>query len=133
MGALAFAAGWSYMASYYAAFGLNPMELEFSAPAVCVFALHMLGNSVWPVLVLVLVLGALAVAHKRLRLGGTATAVSMMILLTSVVAAGTWRGRTVAREDMFETSARLADVGFCSTNKDLETRCLSDGTKRCEM
>ena len=133
MGALSFAAGWSYMASYYAMFGLNPMELEFSVPATCVFALHMLGNSVWPAPVLVVFLTAMAFLHNRLRLSGTWTAVFMMALLASVVAAGTWRGRAVAREDMFETSPRLPSVGFSTKTKDLEPRCLGEGTTDCKL
>src|ERR1043166_3479811 len=48
MGVLAVTAGWSYMAAYYMAFGLNPMELDFSVQATAAFALNMLVKSAWP-------------------------------------------------------------------------------------
>jgi hypothetical protein len=45
---LTFVAGWSYLASYYRTFGLNPIELDIPIPVVATMALHMLYDSVWP-------------------------------------------------------------------------------------
>jgi len=40
--ALTFVGGWSYLASYYKTFGLNPLELEISIPVVSTIAVYVL-------------------------------------------------------------------------------------------
>lgn len=48
---LSFAGGWSFMASYYQAFGISPYELDLSVPATSAFSIHMLLSSFWPLLI----------------------------------------------------------------------------------
>jgi hypothetical protein len=131
--ALAFVAGWSYMASYYTAFGLNPLELDFSVASTSAFAVHVLRNAVWPLALLAVVFVVL-----NLKLGKARRLVAglgVFVLLFSVTFAGSDRGRALAREDMFDTSPRLPTVSFVAktTPKEDDPSCLRDGTMDCKL
>ena len=52
-----------------------------------------------------------------------------------VALAGSERGRKLAKEDIFDTSPRLPNVGFVSKAKakDGDPSCLTDGTMDCKL
>lgn len=132
--ALAFVAGWSYTAAYYTTFGLNPFELDFSIPATSAFAVHMLGKSGWPLIVAGLVFASIVFLYSKFGPARRVwTGVSTVILLFAVAAAGSWRGRALAKEDMFDTSPRLCNVGFNSKLKAQDPDCLAEGTMDCKL
>jgi hypothetical protein len=132
--ALAFIAGWSYTASYYTTFGLNPFELDFSVPATSTFAVHMLGKSVWPLVLAVVILGSVVFVYSKAgSLRRLWTGASIAVLLFAVAIAGSCRGRALAIEDMFDTSPRLPNVGFVSKSKAAEPDCLGQGTMDCKL
>ncbi len=131
--ALAFVAGWSYMASYYTAFGLNPLELDFSVASTSAFAVHVLRNAVWPLVLLAMVFVVLSLKLGTLR--RPVAGLGVFALLFSVTYAGSERGRDLAKEDMFDTSPRLPTVGFVAKTppKDDDPGCLRDGTMDCKL
>jgi len=131
--AVAFLTGWSYMASYYTTFGLNPLELDFSVPATAAFALHAFRNSGWPLAVFAVPFILFPFSKKLAPMLRSLAAGCIGVLLLLLAAAGSRRGRDLAREDMFETSPRLPTVGFVSKNKVDEPSCLSDGTMDCKL
>src|SRR5262245_12113851 len=61
---VAFVAGWSFMAAYYSAFGINPLELDFSVAVTATFAVHMVKNSGWLLAIASLVLVLPTVSRK---------------------------------------------------------------------
>jgi hypothetical protein len=130
---LGFSAGWSYMASYYNAFGLNPMELDFSVAATCVFAAHMIGNAGWWFSIVAVGIAALMFILRRVKASATWTAGGIAFLLIVAMVVGTVRGRAVAREDMFETSRRLPTVSFATKSRPSEPSCVANGTADCKL
>jgi hypothetical protein len=134
LAAVLFVGGWSYMAAYYLAFGLNPFELDFSVPAISAFSIHMLRNAVWPLPAASVLLIVLLFWYKRLR-GDRHTWVALCLaaLLLTFATAGTLRGRALARQDMLETSSSLPNVGFVAKLKGLEPDCLGEGTMDCKL
>ena len=111
----AFIVGWSYLATYYHTFGLNPLELDLPLPVVCTTAVYVLDSSVW----LLFVIGALSCGWiffgqhlKRLPRG--AIAVSLAFLLFAVSLASASLGRRHANGDMLIDSSELPDVAFSS-------------------
>ena len=131
--ALAFVAGWSYMASYYTAFGLNPLELDFSVPATAAFALHVLRTSGWQMGLFAVPFLLYPFSRWLGAMFRIACAVCVGGLLFWVAWVGSERGRVLAKEDMLETSPRLPDVGFTAKTKASEPSCLSDGTVDCKL
>jgi hypothetical protein len=131
---LSFIGGWSYMASYYMSFGVNPFELDVSVPFAAAFAVHMLLNSMWPLLLAGILFAAIALLYPRLAARRRAWAgLAVAIVLFAVAIAGSLRGRQLAREDMFDTSPRLPSVGFVSKSKVTEPKCLTEGTEDCKL
>jgi hypothetical protein len=114
---LTFVSGWSYLASYYKTFGLNPIELDVSVPVVTTIALHMLFDSVWPVLIAAVLLAVIAAARRFpwWHVNQRGLILSVLIVI-SFCAAGTglFRGRAEAGTDMLEESATLPLVAFSS-------------------
>jgi hypothetical protein len=53
---LGFIAGWFHLSSYYSAFGLNPLELDFSVTMISAFAVEVLCQSPIPLIVLLVAL-----------------------------------------------------------------------------
>ena len=132
--ALSFVGGWSFMASYYLSFGVNPSELDFSVPATSAFAVHMLRSSGWPLLLTAILFSGLAFFYGKLGTARRAWAgVCIAILLFAVATAGSLRGRGLAAEDMFDTSPRLPNVGFVSKAATQEPDCLVRGTTDCKL
>jgi hypothetical protein len=118
--ALTFVTGWSYLASYYKTFGLNPIELDVPVPVVATVALHMLYGWVWPLPVMAVVLALLAIFGHRLmgsqnrQRGWVVTA--LILVLFSSGAAALFRGRQMADSDIYEESANLPLVAFSSNS-----------------
>ena len=115
---ITFVAGWSYLASYYKTFGLNPVELDIPVPVVSTIALHMLYDAVWPLPLLALLLAAFAViAHRVVRgnQGWGGWVVAALILSVFLFAsAALFRGRHNANIDMLVESPNLPYVAFAS-------------------
>jgi hypothetical protein len=119
--ALTFLAGWSYLASYYKTFGLNPIELDVPVPVVSTIALHMLYDSVWPLPVLAMILVVLAAVahrfgHRRGSRQGWVVAGLIFVMFFTAIAA-LFRGRHVANLDMLEESSSLPLVAFSSKSE----------------
>ncbi|HEY7389812.1 MAG TPA: hypothetical protein VH640_14945 [Bryobacteraceae bacterium] len=132
--ALAFVTGWSYMASYYMLFGLNPIELDFSVPAIASFAIHVIRHSGWPLPVAAILLSLLALLYPRLGAARRAWAGGCVaILLFTFATVGALRGRSAAAADMFDTSNDLPNVGFVSKTKSVQPDCLGEGTTDCKL
>jgi hypothetical protein len=115
---LCFVGGWSFMASYYLSFGVNSSDLDFSVPATSAFAVHMLRNSGWPLSLAAVLLLCLALFSGRLGPWRRIWAGALIVILMFAVAtAGTLRGRTVAEEDVLDSSSRLPNVGFATKTR----------------
>jgi hypothetical protein len=112
----AFVVGWSYLASYYRTFGLNPLELDLPLPVVCTTAVYVL-FSAWPwllLLVAALSFGWLFLDRHLKFLRRGRTAVFLAILLFAVSLASVFFGRRYANDDMLIDSSELPDVAFSS-------------------
>jgi hypothetical protein len=132
--ALSFVGGWSFMASYYLSFGVDPSELDFSVPATSAFAVHMFRSSGWPLLLAAVLFVPLAFFYGKLGAARRAWAgTCIAILLFAVATAGSLRGRGLAAEDMFDTSPRLPNVGFTSKAATQGPNCLAKGTTDCKL
>jgi hypothetical protein len=109
----AFVVGWSYLASYYRTFGLNPLELDLPLPVVCTTAVYVLYNAVWPILVIAAPSFVwIFFGHylKRFRRG--VTAVSLAFSLFAVSLASASLGRQYANDDMLADSNGLPNIAF---------------------
>jgi uncharacterized membrane protein YhaH (DUF805 family) len=127
--ALTFVGGWSYLASYYKTFGLNPLELDLSIPVVSTIAVYILYESVWPLFVTGALIAALALVTRRLhRVGRGWVVAALGILLLMVATAGVVRGRQGANQDMLEDSRTLPNVAFASRLMNPEPSCVDSGT-----
>jgi uncharacterized membrane protein YhaH (DUF805 family) len=127
--ALTFIGGWSYLASYYKTFGLNPLELDLSIPVVSTIAVYVLFESVWPLFVAAALIVALALLARRLRNVGRGWMVAALgVLLLTVATAGVIRGRALANQDTLMDSVDLPNVAFASKLKDPEPSCVDFGT-----
>ena len=113
--ALTFVGGWSYLASYYKMFGLNPLELEMPVPVVSTIAVHMLYDSpwAWPLIVVGTLLAVLAIVFHRFHgIGRGWIVATVTVLLVLSATAGLVRGRQVANQDMLEEVTALPNVTF---------------------
>jgi hypothetical protein len=118
---LSFVAGWSYLASYYRTFGLNPIELNIPIPVTATLALHVLYNSVWPLLTVAVALTILAAGAHYFSSSGEIHrwwVVAVLVLVTFCSAtAALIRGRHNANLDMLESSPSLPLVAFASKSE----------------
>jgi hypothetical protein len=111
----AFVAGWSYLASYYRTFGLNPLELDLPLPVACSTAVYMLYSAAWPLVsVAALLLVGILFGHHLKRLAPGVTATFLVLLLFAASSAGVSLGRKHANDDMLIDSSELPDVAFSS-------------------
>jgi hypothetical protein len=112
--AFTYIGGWSYLASYYSSFGLNPLELDLSVPVVSTAAVVVLLSALWPLLVVVvLALGWIFLGNRlrhRSHRGVTAGILALLLLGASV--AGVIDGRWHATDDMLLDSSELPYVAF---------------------
>jgi hypothetical protein len=141
--ALTFIGGWSYLASYYRTFGLNPLELDISIPVVSTIAVYVLYKSVWPLivaLVLIVAFAIFAARQRRLRrsqrLGRAPIVAALAVLLLTVAVAGAYHGRQVANDDTLADSATLPNVAFASKLMDSEPSCVeyqTYGSMDCKL
>ena len=119
--ALTFVGGWSYLASYYKTFGLNPLELDIPIPVVSTIAIYALYESVWPLFVAGALIVALAIVARRSRgLGRGWVVAALGVLLLTAATAGVIRGRQIANQDTLADSVNLPNVAFASKLKDPE-------------
>lgn len=127
--ALTFVGGWSYLASYYKTFGLNPLELDISIPVVSTIAVYVLYESVWPLFVAGALIMAMAIVGRRLPgpgHGWTVAALGVLLLTTAV--AGVFRGRQVANQDTLANSSNLPNVAFATKLTNPEPSCVDHET-----
>jgi hypothetical protein len=116
--ALTFIAGWSYLASYYKTFGVNPLELDVSIPIVSTIAIYVLYNATWPLFVAAaLILGRAIFARQLLKLGREVIVTVLGLLLVTAATAGLIRGRQLANDDALVESTALPYVAFASKLK----------------
>lgn len=117
--AVAFIGGWSYLAAYYRAFGLNPLELDISVPVVCTTAVSILFGNLWTFIAGVLIVALAIFVSRFLKLGRGAVVGVLAVLLFIAASGGAFLGRYVAiqdaRKDRFAT---LPFVAFSSKLKD---------------
>jgi hypothetical protein len=126
--ALTFVGGWSYLASYYKTFGLNPLELDISIPVASTIALYVLCESVWPLFIVGALIVTLTFVARRLRALGRGWVVAALgVLLLTAASAGMFRGRKVADQDMLVGSPNLPYVVFDSKLMDPEPPCVGNG------
>lgn len=121
--ALTFVAGWSYLATYYRTFGLNPLELDLSVPVVCTIAVYVLWEAKWPLVIGGLVLLGLAELSRRNKLSRSFVVVAVIAALFTAGAAGGSTGRANAHRDAFDNSA-LPWVGFTVKGDHPEYDCV---------
>jgi hypothetical protein len=113
--AYTFIGGWSYLAAYYSAFGLNPLELDVSTAVVCTTAIYVLYDATWPLIVVAaLVLGWGLLAPRFQRLSRSLGVAALGLLLLTVATAGVAQGRRRAAEDAVTDSSTLPFVAFTS-------------------
>jgi hypothetical protein len=117
--AVAFIGGWSYLAAYYRAFGLNPLELDISIPVVCTTAVQILFGNPLSFIAGALIVALAIFAGRFIRLGRGAVVGVLAVLLFIDASGGALLGRYVAvqdaRKDRFAT---LPLVAFSSKLKD---------------
>jgi hypothetical protein len=107
--------GWSYVATYYSTFGLNPLELDLSVPIVSTNFVHVLFSAWWPLSALGVVVIAWALLSFCLkRFVRILTVPILAILLIIASTAGASCGRQRAMNDMLIDSSDLPYVSFSS-------------------
>lgn len=136
--ALAFAGGWSYFASYYYHFGLNPLELSDVPVAFSsVFSLQVLYKSAWPVLAVVLASCIYAVLRRLPRFNAVrGEQWAPVLLLAAFLAAGLLglaSGASRARSDLFDETSGLPTVGFVTDLTGDLPDCAVHGTTDCRL
>jgi hypothetical protein len=116
--ALMFVTGWSYLASYYQTFGLNPLELAVPVPVVSTVGFNVLTDARWPLIFAIgLILLVAVLGHWVRRLRWAIVAV-LAVLLVFSAAVGVDKGRQVANQDTRMDSTSLPFVAFSSKLKD---------------
>jgi hypothetical protein len=123
--ALTFVGGWSFLASYYKVFGLNPLELDFSVPLVSTTGVVTLYDALRGLAWWRLVFGAflaclLAALLYWLKLRRGWIVAGLTILLFGVIGVGVHLGRSAALEDMQASSANLPEVTFFTSKLPLD-------------
>jgi|SRR5579872_187519 len=110
---LTYIGGWSYVSSYYTAFGLNALELDLPLPLVCTTSLYVLFSAVWPLIAIAAIVGIGFWLHYFLRhLRRILTVIILALLLITAAVAGLSDGRRRARRDMLIDSNALPYVSF---------------------
>jgi hypothetical protein len=111
--AFTFIGGWSYLASCYSAFGLNPLELDVPVPVVCTTAIYVLFDAKWPLIVVAaLILGWVVYAPHFRRLARSVGAAVLGLLLLTVSTGGVIDGRDRAGKDAVTDTSALPFVAF---------------------
>jgi hypothetical protein len=111
--AFTFIGGWSYLSSYYSAFGLNPLELDMPVPVVCTTAVYVLFDAKWSlILVAALALGWWILPLRLRRSSRIAGPAVLTLLLLTVSTSGIVSGRRRASEDATTDSSSLPFVAF---------------------
>jgi hypothetical protein len=127
--ALTFVGGWSYLASYYKTFGLNPLELDIPIPVVSTIAVYVVYESVWPLFVAGALILAIAIVARRFPGAGHGwTVAALGVLLLTAAIAGIFRGRQVANQDTLANSSNLPNVAFASKLTNPEPSCVDHET-----
>ena len=143
---LAFVSGWLYWSTYYAAFGLNPMELEFPIAILSVSPIQVLWVDwyserdivAWPMGIGLVILTILMGFFVYLRMGHQRRALLMICVTAIAACAGAFKlGHHDAALDM-GCESRLPDVGFVTAGERLTARdstatCVTDGDLSCKL
>jgi hypothetical protein len=138
---LAFITGWLYWSTYYSAFGLNPLELNFSVAVVSVSPIQVAlrdwqsaeSAASWAVMGALIGYIVLAILFVHFRSGvhprGQFRARALLVVLAVGMFAGGWMlGRYDARLDS-GCSSRLPTVAFLTTAVDPPTE--ADAAASC--
>jgi hypothetical protein len=121
--AVAFIGGWSYLAAYYRAFGLNPLELDISIPVVCTTAVSILFGNALSFAAGALIVAVAIFAGRFIRLGRGAVVAVLAVLLFIDASGGAALGRYVAVQDArSDRFATLPLVAFSSNLEDDRVR-----------
>jgi hypothetical protein len=135
--AITYLGGWFYVASYYHAFGLNSVELDIPIPVVSAIAVTVWYNSVWPLILAIILIVSFGIFARRLpKFGRGAVAGLVATLLLIAATAGVVLGRRNAHDDSLLTSFELPNVAFASTMKDPEPSCVefeTYGSMDCKL
>jgi hypothetical protein len=138
--AMAFVAGWSYVASYYNTFGLNPLEIDISTQVAAALAIQVIYESTWPLLAFVACGALLLIVGQRIgHLHSAVSGPAILLLFFTMMVAGIHRGRLVADRDMRTETTRLPQIGLLSvtglaaTVKDTGPSCIANGTIDCRL
>jgi hypothetical protein len=111
--AFTFIGGWSYLASYYSAFGLNALELDVPIAVVSTTAVYVLFDAKWPLAIVVALIvswGFLADRFGRLYRSIGVTVLALLLLVIST--AGILHGRKRAAKDAVITSSSLPFISL---------------------
>ncbi|MBV8843739.1 MAG: hypothetical protein JO307_13095 [Bryobacterales bacterium] len=122
--ALTFLGGWSYLASYYKTFGLDPLDMDVAVPIVSTVGVvtlhHMIQDSAiklfsyfpafWLMAAGVLLASLAFLFHRFVRTHRGQVVAGVTVLLFLVISLGVSRGRRAANEDMFKQSDSLPNV-----------------------
>jgi hypothetical protein len=116
--AFTFIGGWSYLATYYRTFGLNPNEIDVPVPVVCTTAIYVLYTAKWPLAIVGgLILGWALFGHRFSARQSSATAATLALLLLTVATAGVVEGRRRAGQDSLSRSDELPYVAFATKSR----------------
>jgi hypothetical protein len=139
--ALAFAAGWSCLYSYYNQFGLGLFDLDIPFAVASIFAIRVLLRSAWPLSLLVVGIGLFGLARWR-QWGiswltqprrDIAVLILVAVAVVVLVMAGAGVGRSSATSDMYSRTTELPTVAFVSSLKSDYPlpQCLVSNTLDC--
>jgi hypothetical protein len=135
--AITYLGGWFYVSSYYHAFGLNRVELDIPIPVVSAVAVSVWYDSVWPlILAVILIVGFAIFSHRLPKFGRGAVVALVAALLLIAATAGVVQGRRNAYYDSLENSLELPNVAFASKLKDIGPGCVdfeTYGSTDCKL
>jgi hypothetical protein len=144
---LSFISGWLYWSTYYSSFGLNPLELDFSAAVLSVSPIQVVvrdwqsdSSSVGLALVAAIVAGLLLTGlFVHFRVNGYRRAGTMLVLIAIGMCAAAFKlGRHDGALDL-GCSSRLPDVAFVTNTQDALTAgngaasCVVDSELSCKL
>jgi hypothetical protein len=138
---IAFIAGWLYWSTYYSAFGLNPLELDFSVAVVSVSPIQVILRDIkslhsaasWVVIGALLLYAVLTVLYIRFRTGSHPRGQFRARVLVAMLAIGMFLGGwLLGRFDAALDSgcaSRLPNVAFLTSAVKPPTE--ADGAASC--
>jgi len=144
---ISFISGWLYWSTYYSTFGLNPLELDFSAAVLSVSPIQVVLRD-WqsdhafvarPLILASIVIVLLIGLFVHFRVSGYRRTGVMLLLIAIAMCAGAFHlGRHDGALD-FGCSSRLPDVAFVTsadhplTPGDGASSCVVDSELSCKL